>query len=269
MKFPKYRFVVINSSILFIIATILEMTLHEFGHFFASILVHAKGVSMHHNYVSDLDNELSVNNSVFIKGAGPAVSLIIGIIFHGLCNLLKKRNSFFLFTLFMAVFGYIGFFGYLILAPIFTGGDTGYICSALKFPVPITIGIAVCGAIVLYVLIRNLTPYFVEMGSKEIIEKKESRIALVQSVLFWPVLIGISCTTLLNLPVVAAISLIAPVCSPCTLFWDYGNALDKKYSFRYTNGDFNEFNRFNVVLVLALIITILYNRLLVYGISYN
>ncbi len=50
-----YRYVVINSAILFVIASILEMTLHEFGHFFTAILVHAQGISVHHNYVSHSD----------------------------------------------------------------------------------------------------------------------------------------------------------------------------------------------------------------------
>ena len=48
-------YIIINSSILFIIASTLEMTLHEFGHFFASILVHAQGISIHHNYALNSD----------------------------------------------------------------------------------------------------------------------------------------------------------------------------------------------------------------------
>ena len=44
------RNITVNSLILFVIASTLVMTLHEFGHFFASILVHAKQISIHHNY---------------------------------------------------------------------------------------------------------------------------------------------------------------------------------------------------------------------------
>ena len=46
------------------------MTLHEFGHFFASILVHAPQISTHHNYTSNEEEGLSIlANDPFIKGA--------------------------------------------------------------------------------------------------------------------------------------------------------------------------------------------------------
>ncbi|HWW41640.1 hypothetical protein [Pedobacter sp.] len=263
------KYVIINSTILFIVACILEMTLHEFGHYFASIIVHAKGISIHHNYVSNMDEGLPLKSILFIKGAGPFVSLMIGIVFHLFCSTQKKRNVGFLFNLYMTAFGYIGFFGYLMIAPIFTSGDTGYICWALKFPIWLTISIALSGALILYLLIRNLMNYFVEMGSKEILQKKETRISFVHSLLLIPILLGIPFTTLLNLPIVALISLIAPVCSPFTLLWDYGNALYKNYHLKTTNSNFNRLNKLNFVLIILLILTIIYNRMLVKGIYYN
>jgi hypothetical protein len=269
MGISKMKYVTFNSTILFIVACILQTTLHEFGHFFVAIMVHAKGISVHHNNVDNIDEGLPLRSILFIKGAGPFMSLMIGIIFHRACSLLKKRNLIFLFKLYMASFGYIGFFGYLMTSPIFTEGDTGYICAALKFPLWLTITIAVSGALILYILVRNLMQYFVEMGSKEILEKKETRFAFIHSVLLFPVLFGIPCTTLLNLPVVTSLSLIAPFFGPFTFLWDYGNALTKNYNLKYTNDDFNRFNSFNYVLVYLLIITIIYNRLLVKGIYYN
>jgi hypothetical protein len=269
MGTSKLRYVTLNSTILFIVACILQTTLHEFGHFFAAIIVHAKGISVHHNNVDNIDEGLALKSILFIKAAGPFMSLMIGIIFHRACSLQKKRNLIFLFKLYMASFGYIGFFGYLMTSPVFTEGDTGYICTALNFPLWLTIGIAVSGALILYILIRNLMQYFVEMGSSEILEKKQTRFAFIHSVLLLPVLFGIPCTTLLNLPVVALLSLIAPFFGPFTFLWDYGDALTKKYNLKYTNDDFNRLNGFNYVLVILLIITIIYNRLLVKGIYYN
>ncbi len=261
--------VTLNSTILFIVAGILEMTLHEFGHFFTSIFVHAKGISIHHNYVSNTDEGLPLESILLIKGAGPFVSLMIGIAFHLVNSVQKKRNLIFLFRIYMAGFGYIGFFGYLMIAPFFTGGDTGYICWALKFPLWLTITIAISGGLILYLLIRSLMKYFVEMGSKEILQKKETRISFVHSLILFPVLLGIPCTTILNLPVIALISLIAPLCSPFTLLWDYSNALKKNYDLEYMNEDFYRLNRVNYVLILLLVITIVYNRILVSGIHYN
>jgi hypothetical protein len=265
----KYSYVILNSTILFCVTHILQMTLHEFGHFFASIIVHAKGISIHHNYVLNIDEGLPLESILFIKAAGPLVSLLLGLTFHLICSRQKYRNLTFLFNLYMAVFGYIGFFGYLMLSPIFTSGDTGYICSALKFPAWLTIIIAIFGALTLYLFIRNLMIYFVEMGTIEIIKKKETRIKFVHSLLTLPVILGITITTIMNLPTVAMVSLIAPICSPFSFFWDYGNLLNKNYNYKITNDHFNKLNNFNSGLIILLILTVIYNRLLVGGIYYN
>jgi hypothetical protein len=269
MTISKLRYVILNSTILFCVAHVLEMTLHEFGHFFASIMVHAKGISMHHNYVSNIDAGLPLKSIIFIKAAGPLVSLVIGMVFHIICFNQKKRNLTFLFNLFMAVTGYIGIFGYLMISPFFTDGDTGYICSALKFPLWLTISVAIAGALTLYFLIRNLMIFFVEMGTKEIVDRKETRTTFIHALLSVPVILGIAVTTLLNLPVISILSLIAPVFSPFTFFWDYGNALYKKYNLKITNDQFHKLNSFNPLLIILLIFTIIYNRLLVKGIYFN
>ena len=245
------------------------MTLHEFGHFFVSILVHAQQISIHHNYTSNVEEGLSLANNLFIKGAGPFVSLVIGILFHFICSRQANRNILFLFNLYMSVFGYIGFFGYLLIAPMFSDGDTGYVCYALGFPIWLTIIIALAGAVVLYCLINILTKYFVEMGSKEIIENKEARKSFIRSLLLYPILIGIVLTTLLNLPTPAFISLIAPICSPLTFMWGYRNALKKNYSTNNANKKFDDLNKPHPWLFVFFVLTFIGNRLLVNGIYVN
>lgn len=263
------RNITVNSSILFVVASIVAMTLHEFGHFFASIIVHAKQISIHHNYTSNSDAGIPLISTLFIKGAGPLVSLVIGVTFHFICSRQKKRNKLFLFNLYMSSFGYIGFFGYLIIAPIFTGGDTGFICYALGFPIWITITIAVTGAIALYLLMNSLMKYFVEMGSKEIMENKKKRSSFIRSLILFPVLIGIAIATLLNLPIPAFVSLIAPICSPFTFMWGYGNALKKDYATKNANKDFESLTKLNAWLFIIFALTIIVNRLLVNGIYVN
>jgi hypothetical protein len=263
------RNIIIKSSVLFVIASILEMTLHEFGHFFAAILVHAKNNAIHHNYTSNDDAGLSLAADIFIKGAGPMVSLTIGITCHFLCSRLRRRDSLFLFNLYMSVFGYIGFFGYLMIAPLFTEGDTGYICHALGFPLWLTITIAVTAGVVLFVLINHLMRYFVEMGSQEIMERRTLRAIFIRSLILYPLFIGLVITTALNLPVPVFLSLVAPICSPFTIMWAYGNALNKKYSTIHANKNFDEFTNMNAWLFVFLIGIIIVNRLLVSGINAN
>ncbi len=265
----KYKYVILNSTLLFMVATILEMTLHECGHFIMAILVHASGVSLHHNYVSDNDDSVSLASNLLVKGMGPAVSLLIGIIFHIVCKKYSGRNLLFLFFLYMSVFGYIGFFGYLLIAPLFTGGDTGYICHALNFPMTLTVSIAVAGLIILYLLIRNLTPYFVSMGTEAMITDAKERRQFIKALVMWPLYAGIIITTLLNLPIPTFLSLIAPIFSPFTLFWTFGLALDKKYPSLQYNLNFEKFNSLSTVLIIVSVLIIVMNRLLVPGIHWN
>ena len=262
-----FKNIVINSTILFVIAAIAETIMHESGHFIAGILVHAKEVTLFHNYVSDNADNLSLSESIFIKGAGPFVSLFIGVLFHFICSRQKERGLTFLFNLYMSVFGYIGMLGYLMIAPIFTYGDTGYICKALNFPLWLTVTLALAGAFLLYLLMRILVRYFVEMATKEIAETKELRSHFIASLVFYPVLLGIVISTLLNLPVPTFASLIAPICSPFTILWTYRNALSQKYPGDKMSMDITSVNKINYKWVIVFVLTIVVNRYLVTGFS--
>lgn len=111
--------------------------------------------------------------------------------------------------------------------------------------------------------------YFVEMGSKEIVENKTSRAIFIRSLILYPLFIGIVINTLLNLPIPVFLSLIAPICSPFTIMWAYGNALHKKYSTSNANKKFDEFTRLNAWLFVFFFGIIIVNRLLVSGIYVN
>jgi hypothetical protein len=268
MKSIGTKYITLNSAIAFTIACILTMTLHEFGHFFASIFVNAKGVSIHHNYVNNIDEGLSAGQLIFIRAAGPVVSLLIGLVFHFICYKDKVRNLFFLLKLYISAFGYIGFFGYLLIAPFFTVGDTGYVFKVLGFPMALTIAIAIVGALILFFVMKSLMQYFVELGSREIIENNETRKKFISSLILIPVFTGIIITTLLNLPTTTVLSLIAPVCIPFTFLWTYGYAVKKKYLTNNYNAQFYNLNKPNIWLYLFFTLTIIANRLLVYGIHY-
>ncbi len=260
-----YKNIVINSTILFVTASIVEMTLHEFGHFVVGFFVHTKDLVLYHNYVADNPDELSLMKVIFIKAGGPLVSLIIGMLFQFICSKQSKRNLLFLFNLYMSVFGYIGFFGYLIIAPIFINGDTGYICHVLNFPIWLTVSIAITGAIILFLLMRSLVKYFVELGTADIILIKEKRIPFIRSLILYPLLLGIVITTLLNLPIPTLLSLIAPIFSPFTIMWTYGYALYKNYPIIMMSKDLKSINTINYNWIIFFVLTVILNRLLVHG----
>ena len=209
---------------------------------------------------------LSVLGNILIKGAGPVVSLIIGIIFHFICSRQVQRNALFLFNVYMSLNGYISFWGYLIIAYLVPGGDTGYVCSVLGFPAWLTILLGFAGAVALYFTINSLMKYFVSMGSKEIIENEKDRKEFIRFLILFPLFIGLVITTLLNLPVPILASLIAPICGPLTILCGYNNAAEKKYILNDVNTEFEQFNKFNFQLFGFFLLTVILNRLLVYGI---
>ena len=257
-----------NSTLLFCIATIATMTLHEGGHFMAALLVHAKNASLHHNYASYTLEELPLQAQLITVAGGLFLSLLLGIFFHILCTLYSKRNLLFLFLLYMSAFGYIAFGGYLMIAPLFSNGDTGFICNALNFPIWLTILVAVGGVAFMFYTMKKLSYYFVEMATPDIIIDNQERRAFFNTLIKFPLYFGIVITTLLNLPVTAFISLVYPLCSPLNLLWSYGYCLDAEYSGPKTNKTLNHLCKISPVLIIAFVITIIYNRLLVYGVHW-
>jgi hypothetical protein len=261
--------IIVNSSLLFVVATILEMTLHECGHFIAAILLHAKGIELHHNYVSANTSEMSRASSIFFAGTGPIVSLALGLLFHFICSRQKKRNMLFLFNLYMAVFGYVAFFGYLLIAPFFTYGDTGYIFMALGFPLWLTITISITSAFVVYLIMGELVRYFVEMGTSEVISDKEQRHVFINALVKYPLFIGIAITVLLNLPVPTFLSLLYPLCSPFCIMWVFDKALVKVYPANNMNSDLRAIQKIQPIWVVVFLLVIIMNRSLVHGIIIN
>ncbi len=261
-----FRNILINSSILFVCAATVQTTLHELGHFAAALVIHAKNVTLHHNYVSADTAGMPLSHTIFYSAAGPVVSLLIGLGFHLVCSCQKKRNVAFLFNLYMAVFGYIAFFGYLMVAPFFTYGDTGYIFAVLNFSVWLTASLAITGGIVLYFVMRKLIRFFVQMGTTSIIADKHLRRKLMNSLIQYPLYIGVLITTLLNLPVPSVLSLLYPICSPFSLMWVYGDALSGDYTAGDLNTDIGAVNRIQPVWVVVLFLIVVINRGLVGGV---
>lgn len=263
------KYITLNSMLLFVIASITVMTLHEAGHFFAAILVQAKHISIYHNYTTNRIAGLPLSSELFIQAAGPLVSLAIGLIFHYLCSRQAGRNTGFLFKVYMSAFGYIGFFGYLLIAPVFPDGDTGYICHALGFPLWLTIAIALCGALALFLLINALMKYFVGMGTYEIVANRGRRKRFMRSLLIYPLMGGIALTTLLNLPVHAVISLAAPVCCPLSFLWGYGSAFYKKYDTGNNAQNASNLGKLKPWLLIVFVLIVIVNRALAHSISWN
>lgn len=261
--------IVINSTLLFVIATMFQQTLHEIAHFITAIFFHSNAISLHHNYIQHDSSLISLNARLIIASAGPLFSLVIGILFYLICASYPKRNLGFLFCLYMSVFGCINFGGYMLVSPFFTGGDTGFVFKQLGFPVWLTIALALGGALFLFYSMKKLSKYFIEMANDEIINDKSKRRLFIDSLVKYPLYFGVIMTAILNLPVVAVLSLIYPVFSPFTLFWVYGNLLNSPLKSAPVNKTMDNLNTYSPLLIILFLLTILYNRFLVIGLYWN
>lgn len=258
--------IIINSAILFSIAAIVGMTLHECGHYLMAWFYHASNFTLHHNYVS-YDNELlTINQRIGIAAAGPIVSILSGILFHIIVKKYKTPNLLRLFLLYMSAHGYIGFFGYLMIAPVFVYGDTGFICHALHFPMFVTIGIAILGILALYFIMQKIGQEFIFFLSKEEYEDEIKRKAFFNSLVQYPIYIGIVITTLLNLPVPTMASLIAPLCSPFSLMWCFGALMGKKHPYPNKAVETSSIDKISVLWIFIFVLVVIINRLLAYQI---
>lgn len=258
--------ILVNSTLLFVIATLWQQSLHESGHFVSAILLHATDISMHHNYVRHDTSTIPMSSQLLIASAEPLMSLFIGILFQLICRFFSKRNLLFLFFLFMSVFGYINFGGYLLISPFFKGGDTGFVFLQLGFPIWLTILFAIGGAVFLFYSMKMLCRYFVEMANAEIINDKVKRRLFINSLVKYPIYFGVVVTTLLNLPVVTLLSLIYPLFSPCTLFWGFGYMMETPYPVTNANREMNKLNTLSPIVIIGFVLTVICNRFLVHGI---
>lgn len=262
------RNIIIISTILFIAATLWQQTLHESGHFIAAILLHSHDVTLYHNYVAHDMSSLDITSRIMIAAAGPIMSLLVGILFQFICSRVERRNSLFLFLLYMSAFGYINFGGYLLISPIFTGGDTGFIFQQLGFPLWLSILFAFGGVVFLFYSMKMLSHFFVEMASVDILNEGAQRKQFIDALIQYPIYLGIAATVLLNLPAPVFLSLLYPICSPFTLFWGYGYLTNGEYDVAKANQAFDQWTKIQPGMVAFFIISILVNRLLVFGLHF-
>jgi len=252
--------IIINSSVAFIVASLLEMTLHEAGHFSAAFLLGYHPV-LHHNYVAY--GEIPQRDHIITAMAGPLVSLCIGILFHILLNAGKLRGMNALVALYFSIFGYIGFLGYVMIAPFFSYGDTGYVLNALGCPMWMMVVLALIAVIVFYFLSKTWAIHFIGLMNKQTATDFQQRKRFIYSVVLFPLFIGIAITTLLNLPVPTTLSLIAPLTSPYVILWAFGAYLRKEGN--YFDEKQQIASKIYVNWIFIFLVVVIVNRLLVAG----
>ncbi len=219
------RNVILNSTILYIIAFLITTIIHEFSHALAGVLNGSEPV-LHHNYVEHLAiSHLSALQRVSISLAGPISSLIQGLLAGWIYLTSQKQKPLHLFLLWFSALGFSNFFGYLMTGPLFRAGDIGKVYLLLKLPLPIQIIIAVIGAAVLFFIAYKLTVPFLQFSYRqEWVVDEHSRKNFAFGIIILPWIIGSSIVTILYLPIIAIISIIYPIMSGMVFIFPWQNA---------------------------------------------
>lgn len=254
--------IIINSSVAFIVATIVEMTLHECGHFMATLAMGGQA-TLYHNYVQH--NDVSETARCISAFAGPVVSLLIGIVFHLLVNSRRYKSMTALVLLYLSIFGYVGFFGYVMIAPFFSYGDMGFVLRYIGCPMWLIYTLAALAGVVLFFLGKAWSVHFIGTMSRATAGSPKLRRQFIYSLVFWPLFIGIAVTTLLNFPVPTTLSLIAPLTSPFVLLWPFGYYL--RNAGVYYDEEESIGKKIYIGGIIALVVIIVINRLLVGGVG--
>ena len=130
---------------------------------------------------------------------GPFVSLLQG----ALCMFLYKKiknGAGSLFTLWMGISGLMAFFGYVIIAPISTAGDTGKIFQLLEIPMIWQIMIAIGGLIFITLLLLRFHRGFERFVPENISDNKLLRAKWAKLLIIYQYSLVFSLIQLCNFP---------------------------------------------------------------------
>ena len=122
-----------TAILLYIAAYLLTIVLHEVGHATMALALGDHPV-LYNTSVQNTNQQLSSRAHVLIAAAGPLLSLLQGVVLLLLVRRGRGAGPSALFWLYMSVFGLINFFGYLMIAPLVKGGDTGQVVARLHVP---------------------------------------------------------------------------------------------------------------------------------------
>lgn len=251
----------INSTLAFVCAFLITTFIHEFGHFLSYYLFGAHPV-LYHNYVQTSDQQLSMGIRIISALAGPVISLLQGIVLGVVGTRRPGNKAGDLLWLWLSLLGFVNFFGYLMLTPLSTTGDTGKVAELLQIPYLFRIFIAVAGVAILIVIVVKMGKRFANFipGENEVVARKK----YVNSILFYPILAGSAINVILAFPIPVLLSVIYPATSSFVLMSTYGVILRSRENTNTVSVIGKNISRFLVVLT---VVAIIINRLLTFGLG--
>lgn len=254
-----YLITLLNSTMAFTGAFFITTLIHEIGHFLSYWIGGANPV-LYHNYVSVADNNLNIHLRIISALAGPVISLIQGTFFLILLKIRIKNNVNYLLILWLSLLGFVNFFGYLLMTPFSSAGDTGKVAEMLELSMFYRVLIAGSGLIILIFIILktgNLFSYFIP-GKIDL----RTRRNYVYSIMFFPIIIGSLVRSFFTFPIPALVSVIYTAASSYVIMISFGIILKNPVN-QDTNNPVQK--KISTTLIVILLVVIILNRLLTRG----
>ena len=199
MRVP-FRSLALNAICLYIAAYLLTIVLHEMGHAAMSWALGGRPI-LYSTSVENTNKGLSEAVRVLVAAAGPGLSLLQGLLLLFLARRNRATGLGALFGLYMGVFGPINFLGYLMIAPVVTGGDTGQIVALLHIPAGLT---WLTAGLALVLLVRAIGSTGALFGRFLPAASTHDEVATktqgLRGLILWPWLVGSVVLVLLALP---------------------------------------------------------------------
>jgi hypothetical protein len=255
------RYVLINSTLAFVSAFIISTFIHELGHYI-SYFIFGANPTLYHNYVQTPDQQINILPKIISALAGPLGSLIQGIVLGLVIYNKQKNTAGHLFYLWLSLLGFVNFFGYLVMTPLSTVGDTGKVAELLNIDYSIRIVTAILGLILLVLVIFKIGRNFSNFIPAE--HDMKGREKYVYHIMFFPILIGSIMNTLLGFPVTAFLSIIYPATSSYIIMSSFSSILNNPNP-QSTIPEFE--NKIMKSMVILLLSVIILNRLLTFGLG--
>jgi hypothetical protein len=221
---PATRRVAFTAILLYIAAYLLTIVLHEVAHAVMALALGDHPV-LYNTSVQNTNRQLSGTAHGLIAAAGPVFSLLQGATLLLLVRRSRGASPSALFWLYMSVFGLINFFGYLLIAPLAKGADTGQIVALLHVPAAVQWTVAVGSLGCLLLLMGSTAPLFLRHLPTEAQAVPATRANGMRALLLWPWLVGSVVLVLLSLPAPHPAVVANMFASPMVLSRAYRRAL--------------------------------------------
>lgn len=195
---PDFRALAFNAVCLYILAYLLTIVLHEGAHAAMALALGDHPV-LYSTSVRTTLPSLTTTDHVLIAAAGPVFSLGQGLVLLGWLRARQPTGVAGLLVLLLAAFGLMNFLGYVLIAPVVAGGDSGQIVARLHVPVVARWVAAALALGLLLLAIAATGRWWLGLLPPAAQADPAARSAGLQALL-WPWLLGSVGLVLLSLP---------------------------------------------------------------------